>query len=349
MKVKKQILGVDVAQKELVVTLGRMYDDLSIEFYQYRVFRNKDTGFVALLKWLKKHTDSSVSLQVVMEATGVYHQKFAYFLNDNNIDLSIVLPNKIANFIRTLETKTITDKTCSEAITRFGLERKLDNWTRPNKVYKSLQQLTRERDQIVTERVVLKNQIHAEKAEAEPNESTLKRFGERMKLLNRHEKAIKLDIQNCLKRDENVKEIVQNIQTIPGVGQLTAVTILAETNGFEHIKNKKQLTSYAGFDVKEKQSGTSVRGKAKISKRGNRYLRKCLYLPSLSTVKYSDVHRELYSRIVSKNGMKMKALVAVQRKVLELAYVLFKNNTVYEQNYEIKKRVPLLKENTLAS
>lgn len=349
MKVKKQILGVDVAQKELVVTLGRMYEDLSIELYLHRVFLNKETGFTALLKWLKKETDSTVSLQVVMEATGVYHQKFAYFLNENNVDLSIVLPNKISNFIRTLETKTITDKTCSQAIARFGLERKLDNWKRPKKIYITLQQLTRERDQIVAERVVLKNQIHAEKAEAEPNESSLERFEERIKLLNKHEKAIKSDIQKCIDTDDSLKKTIENLQTIPGIGQLTAVTILAETNGFELIRSKKQLTSYAGFDVKEKQSGTSVKGKPKISKRGNKHLRKCLHLPSLSAVKRSDVHKDLYVRIVAKNGIKMKALIAVQRKMLELTFIIFRNNTVFEQDYEAKKRVLLQGEDTLTS
>lgn len=349
MEVKKQILGVDIAQKELVVTLGRMYNDLSIEFYLHRVFRNKDTGFVALLKWLKKVTDEAVSLQVVMEATGVYHQKFAYFLNENNIDLSIVLPNKISNYIRTLETKTITDKTCSEAITRFGLERKLDNWEKPNKIYKTLQQLTRERDQLVIERTIIKNQIHAEESESEPNSSSIKRFNARIKFINKQEKEIKKEIENWLNSDEKIKDQVEKIETIPGIGQLTAVTILAETNGFELIRSKKQLTSYAGFDVKEKQSGTSVKGKPKISKRGNRHLRKCLHLPSLSAVKYNETYRDLYTRIIAKNGIKMKALIAVQRKMLELAFVLFKNNTVFESDYEIKKRVSLSLDNTLTS
>lgn len=126
MKVFKQVLGVDVAQKELVVTLGRMHEDFSIEFYSYRIFSNKETGFVALLKWLKKNTLTEIPLRVVLEATGVYHQKFAHFLVDNCIDVSIVLPNKISNYFRTLEIKTITDKSCSEAIARFGLERKLE-------------------------------------------------------------------------------------------------------------------------------------------------------------------------------------------------------------------------------
>ena len=349
MKVLKQVLGVDVAQNELVVTLGRINEDLSKELYSYRVFRNKETGFVALLKWLKKETQENVSVQVVMEATGVYHQRFAFFLTENGVDLSIVLPNKISNYIRTLETKTITDKTCSEAIAQFGLERKLESWKRPNQLYKTLQQLTRERDQIVAERVVIKNQLHAENTEYMPNTNSIKRLETRLKLMNKQELEIKTDIQKCIDKDNSVKKTIENLQTIPGIGQLTAVTILAETNGFELIRNKKQLTSYAGFDVKEKQSGTSVKGKPKISKRGNKHLRKCLHLPSLSAVKRSEVHKDLYVRIVSKSGVKMKALIAVQRKMLELTYVIFKNNTVFEQDYEAKKRVLLIKEDTLTS
>ena len=76
--------------------------------------------------WLNKLTDEVIPVRFVMEATGVYHEAFAYFLDENGYEISIVLPNKISNYIRTLEIKTITDKTASEAITRFGLERKLD-------------------------------------------------------------------------------------------------------------------------------------------------------------------------------------------------------------------------------
>ena len=109
---------------------------------------------------------------------------------------------------------------------------------------------------------------------------------------------------------------------------------MAETNGFELIKNKRQLTSYAGLDVREKQSGTSVKGKPKISKKGNRNLRKALHFPSMTAVKRNDEHRELFHRIVSRTGIKMKALVAVQRKLLELMYILYKTKSFYEASYE---------------
>jgi transposase len=118
------------------------------------------------------------------------------------------------------------------------------------------------------------------------------------------------------------------------VSILTAATILGETNGFELIRSKKQLTSYAGLDIKEKLSGTSVKGKPTISKRGNRFLRNCLHLPSLSTIKWDDNFRDQYARIVAKHGIKMKGCVAVQRKLLELIYVLYKNKTTYDKDYK---------------
>lgn len=339
MNVLKQVLGVDVAQKELVVTLGRLNQQLEVELYSHRKFANKETGFAALLKWLKKNTIEGVSLRVVMEATGVYHQKFAYYLDDHQIDLTVVLPNKISNYMRTLSVKTITDDTCADAITLFGLERKLENWKRPKKIYRILQQLTRERDQIVCERVVIKNQIHAEKAEAAPNTRSISRLTQRLRLMNKQEKEIKLDIEECLRSDQSVKDIVDTICTIPGIGTLTAVIILAETNGFELIRNKKQLTSYAGLDVKEKQSGTSVKGKTKISKRGNRHLRKAMHFPALVAIRHDEHYKELFARLVSRHGIKMKAATAVQRKLLELTYILFKNQSVYDpEKFNLNKK-----------
>jgi transposase len=339
MMVLKQVLGVDVAQKELVVSLGRLNEDLSIDLYSYRVFRNKETGFEALHKWLIKNTIETVNRHIVMEATGVYHQKFAHFALEKGHDVSIVLPNKISNFMRTLETKTITDKTCSEAIARFGLERKLEKWSKPDETYRCLQQLTRERDQIVDERTMVKNRLHAEESEMYPNKGSLKRMNELIKFYNKQEKAIKAEINQHLEKNKQVKDKVDKICSIPGMGSLTATIILAETNGFELIRSKKQLTSYAGMDIKEKQSGTSVKGRPRLSKKGNRHIRKSLHLPSLSAVKYNPIHKEMYSRLVEKHGIKMKALVAIQRKMLELAYILCKNDTVYEEDFEKKKRV----------
>ncbi|MBK6730405.1 MAG: IS110 family transposase [Bacteroidetes bacterium] len=342
MEIVKQVLGVDVAQKELVVSLGRIFNDLSKEVYAHKVFSNKASGIMALLKWVKKNSLENVDVHFVMEATGVYHEKLAYFLDEKGYSVSIVLPNKISNYMRTLETKTITDKTCSHAITLFGLERQLDTWQRPKAIYKCLLQLTRERDQIVAERSMVKNQLHAEQVEALPNLRSIKRLKQRIKFLNQQEQEIKNDIDVSLEEEKDIQAQIKNITTIPGVGKLTAVIVLAETNGFELIRNKKQLSSYAGFDIKEKQSGTSIKSKPRISKKGNRHLRKAMHLPSLSTVKHDENYKEVYKRIVSKHGIKMKALIAIQRKMLELIYTLYKNKTSYCKEYIETKRGQLM-------
>lgn len=333
MKIVKQVLGIDVAQKELVVCLGRMYDNWTPELYSHKTFANTAKGFEGMLLWVKKQTVDTIPVRYVMEATGVYHQSLAYFLEGKGYEVSIILPNKISNYVRTLDVKTITDKTASEAIARFCLERVLDNWKRPREIFRNLKQLTRERAQIVEHRTMAKNQLHAEETEAHPNRKSVIRIKAQIKLFNKQVAEIKIEIASLVKQEKEVEKSIEIICSIPGIGLLTAATVLAETNGFELIRNKKQLTSYAGLDIKEKQSGTSVRGKSAISKRGNRHLRKAMHLPALTAIRLEERFKTTFIRLVSRHGIKMKGVVAVQRKLLELIYTLYKTNTVYNKQY----------------
>jgi transposase len=333
----KEVIGVDVASNELVASFGRLKSDLSVEIFAYKVFKNTENGFCAFLLWAKSQSSGSTPFRVVMEATGVYHQKFAYFLEEKGYEVSIVLPNKISNYQRTLDVKTITDKSMSECIARFGLGRKLTVWKRPKAVFRNMQQLTRERNQIVDERSAVKNQKHAEQIEAYPNENTLKRLKARIVFLNQQEVEIKKEIDALIVSDEELKGKVENVCTITGVGKLTVATILGETNGFDLILNKRQLSSYAGYDVVEKTSGTSIKGKPKMSKKGNVHIRKAMHLPALSAIRYDENFKGFYARLVQKSGVKMKGVVAVSRKLLELIYILFTKNEKYDKSFEKKK------------
>lgn len=333
----KQAVGIDVAQNELVVSLGRMSHDTGTDVFAFKTFANNHKGFNDLVTWVEKMTIKEVRVRYVMEATGVYHEKLAYHLSDHGREVSIVLPNKISNYFRTLDVKTITDKSASQAICRFGLERKLEVWQKPKKIFKDLKQLTRERDQLIADRTVLKNQLHAEKAEVFPNESSINRVTKRIRLIDKQELEIRAEIAELVKSDTELVKKINTITTIPGVGKLTAVIVLAETNGFELIRNKKQLVSYAGLDVRLKDSGTSVKSKPKISKRGNRHLRKAMYMPALSAMRHNEHHKTVFVRLVSKHGIKMKAAVAIQRKILELIYTIYKTNKAFELNFQETK------------
>lgn len=334
-RIVKQTVGIDVAQAELVVCLGRMYDDLKPELYARKEFANTTKGFAALKTWVESRVEASVPVRYVMEATGVYHESLAYYLDDNQLEVSIVLPNKISNYIRTLEIKTITDKTASEAIARFGVERNLDLWSRPSPIFRELKHLTRERDQLMSDRTSVLNQLHAEEAQAFPAKGSIARMKTRIKLLDKQIDQIEAEIKDVLKKNPELREKVRLMTSITGIGLLTAVTTLAETNGFELIRNKRQLTSYAGLDVKEKQSGTSVKGKPKISKKGNRHLRKAMYMPSLAAIRYAGRYKDLYNRLVDRHGIKMKAVVAIQRKLLEMMYTVYKTGVPFDRNYHL--------------
>lgn len=330
----KQTVGIDVAQNELVVSLGRMDQQINIEVYAYKVFPNTKKGFSSLVSWVNKQTSIKTEVRYVMEATGVYHESLAYYLCSIKKQVSIVLPNKISNYAKTLDIKTITDKSASQAISRFGLERQLEVWQPPLKIFNDLRQLCREREQLVHERTMLKNQLHAERTSATSSNNSVKRTKKRIAVIDLQEKEIREEITVLIKADKALVEKMKIVSSIPGIGSLTAVTIIAETNGFELIKNKRQLVSYAGLDVREKTSGTSVKSKPRISKRGNRNLRKVMHFPALAAIRTDERFRNIFLRIVSKHGIKMKAIVAIQRKLLELTYILWKNNTYYDSGFE---------------
>lgn len=93
------------------------------------------------------------------------------------------------------------------------------------------------------------------------------------------------------------------------------------------------MTSYAGLDVKEKPSGTSVKGKPRISKKGNRHLRKAMHLPSLAAIRHNERYKAIFVRLVSKHGIKLKAVVAVQRKLLEMTFTIFKTKTKFDKEF----------------
>jgi transposase len=283
-----------------------------------------------MVSWVKKK--GSVG-RFVMEATGVYHEDLAYYLAGNGYEVSIVLPNKISNYFRTLDTKTITDETAAEAITLFGLSRHLDTWTPPKEIYRTLRQIIRERDQILQSRTVAKNQLHAENAGAYPHKSSVKRTQKLIAFLDKQEQEINQEIKELVQNDPEIQKTLMILCTIPGIGLLTASTVLAETNGFDLIRNKRQLVSYAGLDVREKISGTSVKGKPRISKKGNRYLRKAMHFPALAAIRHDERYKAIFARLVARTGIKMKGAVAVQRKLLEMIYVIFKSGKPYDKEY----------------
>ena len=336
MKVVKQNVGIDISKKELAVCLIFLKQNLSVSIKGTRKFHNNRPGFKAMFEWVEKKKDSSLPLHFTMEPTGVYHENLAYFLNDKEQLVHIVLGNKAKKYAESLDTNSKTDKLDSKALARMGVERELESWNPGSPTYRKLKVLTRERSAILKLRVMITNQLEAMMNSAFPNKKSANRLKRLIKEFNSQIAKIEKDIESIVEKDMELKSKILKITTIPGVGFATAIVIIAETDGFALIKSIKQIVSYAGLDIKIRESG-KWRGKSKISKAGNVHIRKALYWPAYTSIAHTQTYKDFYERLFGRKEISMVASVAVQRKLLGLMYTLWKNGTVYIDNYERQK------------
>jgi len=329
-KVIKQAVGIDCGKEELVVSIANL--DAIFEEKNVITFgvSNDVSGFEKLCQMIKKQQHDGIEAHLVVEATGVYHERLCYFLAENGLKISIILPNRAASFMRTLSIKTINDKISSAALAILGLQKKLDVWRVPEPTIYHLRQLSRERTSLLEDTTSMKNQIHALMHSAILAEGTLKRMQLRLEISQAQLAEIEQEMKLVIAGNKDLKQRFDNVCTIKGVGLITAVTVVAETNAFNLIRNQRQLVSYAGLDVVKKESGTSIKTPGRISHKGNVHLRKALHFPALAAVRYDDKMKDCYSNLLAKHNIKMKAAVAIQRKILVLIYTLWKNNEAYD-------------------
>jgi transposase len=330
----KYAVGIDCSKEELTVCLGRLDRDQDFEKLGVRAFSNDRQGVGELLEWVRKERSGGCPLQFVIEVTGVYYELAAHELLEHGERISVVLPDKARAFARTLKTKTVTDRTDAVSLARMGAEKKLDQWTPASPVFRELRTLTRERQQLMEDRASVRNQIEAASHDVGASEPTLRRLREREQFLSEQIKEVEQEIREQVREEPWLARKVEKASSIPGVSLITVVTIAAETDGFNLVRNKKQLVSYAGYDIVEKQSGTSVRGRPRISKKGNPRIRRSLHFPAITAVRHVDRLGALQGRITEEKGPKMKGYTAVQRKLLVLIHALWTKEEDFDPDYE---------------
>lgn len=332
-----QNIGIDVSKSSLMVSIAQKMLDQSVVIKSTKSFSNNLSGFERMENWLLSLTDSSISIHYTMEATGVYYENLAYWLYENQKSVSVILAKQAKKYAESLNIKSKNDEIDAKVLAQMGVERKLSLWIPASVQMRTLKQLSRERSALKDEQTAIKNQNHALKHSHEPDQKTLERIKKRLALIDEQIQEIEQDMKNIMDKDANLKERIDNVCTIKGVGFITAISIIAETNGFALFHSRSQLVCYAGYNVVQKQSGTSLNAPTRISKRGNKHIRKTLYFPAISASQHDPKMRNTYQTISDKTNIKMKGSVAVQRKLLVLIYTLFKNNQKYDEQYSTKK------------
>lgn len=339
----KQVVGIDVSKDKFNVRFGTTDVTQTIHLISRNEFTNDMKGFKKLHTWIKKVQKKGVSLWLVIEATGVYYENLAYFLADQQYNVSVLLPNKAKNYARSIELKTKTDEVDASILCRIGLERALVNWKAPSATMKHLKSLTRELRSLRNITTKIKSRIHAYHHSYKPDKDAIRRAKKQMAFYEKQITEIEAQIHQVVATDEVLKRKVDKITCIKGIKLLTVITVLAETNCFALVENAKQLTSYAGLDVVMDQSGTR-KGKTRISKKGNIRLRSALYMPAMSCRKSNDQFRAFYENIMTRNLSGKKGIIAIMRKMLILIYTLWKNDAEYDPNYKhpsLKEEVPV--------
>lgn len=317
----QNILGIDVSKDKhdvVLVSQGNKY---------HRVINNDLKGFEFLVKWLKTHQVTKV--HACLEATGQYGDELAEYLYLQGHDVSVVNPARIKRYGESKLHRNKTDKADAELIAEFCLKEEPTLWQPLSPEIKHLRALIRRlqalKDNLQQERSRMKS---GERDDWVTNDLAI-----HIEFLQDRIKANEDEIRDWIDKTPGLKSQRDLLTSIPGIGDLSAITLLAEVGDFSAFENAPQLAAYAGLNPKGHVSGSSVYKKTQVSKQGRAELRRCLYMPAIVALSYNPIIQSLAVRMTNTNHQKMEIVVAAMRKLLHLAYGVLKNQTPFDPDY----------------
>jgi len=270
----------------------------------------------------------------VMEATACYHYQLALFLFENGINVSVMNPLVVKRFIQMKLNQVKTDKSDARMICQYGQEQSLELW-RPDPEYveecKMLQTVTQ---LYFKQTTAIKNKLHALDSKGHAKGKMIRSLRRQLKQLQKEIKLLETEMESLIKTNE--PELFTRITSIPGIGKKTAILLIITTNSFKDFESCRQISSFLGLAPNERSSGSSIRGRSRISKTGNPMVRNHLFLCSFTASVHNPQCKALYDRIVSKGKSKKLALIAVCNKLIKQAYGIAKSGLPYDRNYMSK-------------
>lgn len=312
----REIFGVDVS-KDIFDVYGSQSGHIQ--------FTNDAVGFKS---FREKVTTEDL---VVMEATGYYHYCLAQYLDGESIPVSVVNPLSVKRFIQMKLAKVKTDKSDAKAICAYGQSNEVPLYNSLSGIQAECFQLFRLLDSYLKQRTAVKNKIHGEEALGIPSKYAYRSLQRTLKQQNKEVKGIEERLLALVKKDQQHQLTL--LTSIPGIGLKTALFLIVITDGFSRFESAGQLCSYVGITPTIRQSGSSVKGRSRISKVGNRKLRNLLFLCAFNACKKNKACREVYTRLVNKGKSKKLALIAVANKLLKQAYAIATSGLPYDENH----------------
>lgn len=316
-----KFIGIDISKQTFDVSF------LEKSIYKHEVYANNASGFKQFIQILDKED------YCIMEASGCYYLQLANFLYDKGIKVVVENPLVIKRFGQSRLYRAKTDKKDASVIAEYGMKNQTDLrlWVPDNPVSVRIRQL-------YTRLELLSKQLHQSRQQLMTfrDSGAIDTFLETeillsITLLEKHKNEIEQQIEQLAQ--EQYKQTLDNLESIPAIGRKTAVMLCVLTDNFTRFSHYKQLIAYVGLSPRVYQSGTSVNGKGRICKMGTSQIRKLLYLCSWSAKRCNAGCREMYERLKQAGKPERVIKIAIANKLLKQAFAIATKNERYQLNF----------------
>ena len=314
-------VGIDVSKDKLDACLLR-----PVGKPLWQVFKNDPNGHNKLLRWVD-HNAPGVKLHFCMESTGTFSQGIALFLAEAGHIVTVANPHLVRHYGFAQGIGNKTDPVDAHTIADYCRTQRPAPWRMSSAEVRVLVALLRRCSNLQEHLHQEKNRL-GESGLVKDVQRSLKRS---IRFIETDMQQLQKQIQQHIDSNPKLKKDKELLESIPGIGDLTALWILAELPDVTQFSSADAAAAYAGVNPRVYTSGKSVRKRTRISKRGNARLRRALYMPALAAAKYNPFCRNLYERLTARGMAKKAAICAVMRKLLMIAFGVLKSQTMFIQ------------------
>ena len=310
------VVGIDVSKRTFDVALLRGEKPKSGKF------KNTAQGFAVFARWLQK--EGAGDIPVCMEATGTYGEKLAEYLYEAGYVVSVVNPAKIKGFAQSEFSRTKTDKADAALIARFCRAMRPEPWQPVPPEIKRLRALVRRLDELNGMLTQERNRLDTADDVVKPS------IADVIKVLEERIEQVRHLIREHIDKNPDLREKRDLLETIPGIGPATSAMILAEFGDMTRFRDARHMAAFCGLTPRQRQSGTSVRGKSMLSKTGSARIRKALFMPALSAITYNPVIQAFRARLIANGKSRMVIVGAIMRKLVHIIYGVIKSGRPFD-------------------
>jgi transposase len=314
------ILGIDIAKAKFDVAL--LIND---KIKKTKVFDNSPIGFKALSSWLMKQ--GITQLLACMEATGVYGDALATYLYEQGFVVSVVNPAQVKSFSGAQLNRVKTDKADAKLIAQFYASMQPDAWTPPPVHVRELQALVQRLAALQQMERQEQNRFDTAQQVIQPSIKAV------LATIQVEVKAVERMIRDHIDHHPDLKDQSDLLDSIPGIGDATIARLLAFVGDVGRFSGAKALAAFVGLNPTVHESGSSVKGKPHLSKKGNATVRRALYMPAIVARQHNPVIKAFAQRLKKAGKPNMLIIGAVMRKLLHIIYGVLKSGQPFDANY----------------